>query len=82
MGFHGVLGSKSFCVSEARILKMIPKCLVLNIGLKTAVCDVLEVGLGKFKAGAGADGGAQHGGRPGWGIPGAACPGHGPVGGT
>lgn len=50
MGFHGVLGSKSFRVSKAGILKVIPKCLVLNIGLKTAVCDVLGVRLGKFKS--------------------------------
>lgn len=74
-------GSKSFRVSKAGILKIIPKCLVLNIGLKTAVCD----GLGKFKSQGRCWGGGRCPGRRAGrrrGDTRAACPGHGPVVGT
>lgn len=87
MGFHGVLGSKSFRVSKGGwILKIVPKCLVLNICLKTIVCDVLRVGLGETSLRAkGQNGDAQNGGSAG--VQGGRdtqgmCPGRGPVGGT
>lgn len=34
---RGVLGNKPFCVSKARGLQCFPRCLVLNVDLKTAV---------------------------------------------
>lgn len=79
----GYLEASHFVYQKPENL-VIPKCLVLNIGLKAAVCDVLGIGLGKFKSpgGCGGEGGAQdEGGRVGL-VPRAACPGHGPVGGA
>lgn len=68
------------------MLKIVPKCLVVNVCLKTAVCDVLRVGLGETSLRAkGQNGDAQNGG--GAGVQGGRdtqgmCPGRGPVGGT
>lgn len=67
-GFMGYLEASRFVYQKPENL-VIPKCLVLNIGLKAAVCDVLGIGLGKFKSpgGCGGEGGAQDGGESGGG---------------